>query len=110
MVRVMAVAVLIGAIGVVGWFLLAPEFIATDALIPPIPNVTSDGPVVRNGGAVVVACEKKRGFLAVDIAPEGRTGTWGVEKRGECNVYYHHQPGTDQRYQRHESAHQQDGS
>jgi hypothetical protein len=67
-----------------------------------IPRFTTTGPVVRNGVAVIVACGKKRGFLeATDYAPEARTGTWGVQRKGECNVYYHNPPDWHQREQRH---------
>src|SRR5215211_509840 len=85
--RVLAVAVAIG-----GWLLLSPGLPATSELIPPIPRLSSDGPVVKNGVAVIMACGKKRGFEVVGSAPEPRTGTWGVERRGACNVYYHHRP------------------
>jgi hypothetical protein len=67
-----------------------------------IPRFTTTGPVVRNGVAVIVACGKKRGFLeATDYAPEARTGTWGGQRKGECNVYYHNPPDWHQREQRH---------
>jgi hypothetical protein len=61
--------------------------------------------VVRNGVAVIVACGKKRSFMeALKNVPEPRTGTWGTEKRGRCNVYYHRPPGLEQRSNRHERA------
>jgi hypothetical protein len=59
---------------------------------------------VRNGVVAIVACGKKRGFQVVDAAPEPRTGGWGVERRGECNVYYNHPPDAYQRENRHERA------
>jgi len=62
--------------------------------------------VVRNGVVAVVACGKKRGFEVVSAAPEPRTGTWGVERKGECNVYYHHPPDASQREARHQRAQQ----
>jgi hypothetical protein len=101
--RVLAAPLLIGAILVAGWLLVGS--LKTSVLIPPVPRLSPDGPVVRNGVAVVVACGKKREFGAVESAPEPRTGTWGVERRGECSVYYHHPPGWEQRHARHERAH-----
>jgi len=101
-----AVGVAIGAIlvGVVV-LLLGPWWIpATSELVPPTPRLSSDGPVVRNGVAAIVACGKKRGFEVVSAAPEVRTGTWGVEKTDECNVYYHHPPEASQREARHQRA------
>jgi hypothetical protein len=98
--RVVTVAVLIVAILMLGKLLLG-------SLILPVPRLSSDGPVVRNGVAAVVACGNKRGIWglgAVEIAPEPRTGTWGIERRGECTVYYHHPPDPIQRKNRHERA------
>ena len=108
MVRVatFAMGVAIGAILVgVAVLLLGPWWIpATSELVPPVPRLSSDGPVVRNGVAAIVACGKKRGFGVVSAAPEVRTGTWGVEKADECNVYYHHPPEASQREARHQRA------
>jgi hypothetical protein len=73
-----------------GWLLLGS--LTTSGLIPPIPRLSSDGPVVRNGVVAIVACGKKRGIEVVSAAPESGTGTWGVERKGECNVYYHRPP------------------
>jgi hypothetical protein len=89
--------------------LLGPWWIpATSELVPPIPRLSSDGPVVRNGVAAIVACgETKREELAlkaVSAAPEPGTGTWGVERKGDCNVYYHHPPDASQREARHQRA------
>ena len=99
MLRVLAVPVLIGAILIVGgWLLLDP------GLPDPMPGL-SDGPVVENGVAAIVACGEKRGFEVVRSAPEPRTGTWDVERRGDCNIYYHHPPDAYQREQRHQRAH-----
>jgi hypothetical protein len=99
--RVVAGRAAIVAIVVVGgWLLISSLFL-------PIPRLSSDGPVVRNGVAAVVACGNKRGIWglgAVEIAPEPRTGTWGIERRGECTVYYHHPPDPIQRKNRHERA------
>jgi hypothetical protein len=103
--RVLAVPVAIGAIlVVVGWLLLGPGFPATSGANPPIPR-PSAGSLVENGVAVIVACGKKRGWEAVESAPEPRTGTWSVERSGECKVYYHHPPDAYQREQRHQRAH-----
>jgi hypothetical protein len=101
-----AVGVTTGAILLgVAVLLLGPWWVpATSELVPPIPRLSSDGPVVRNGVVAIVACGKKRGFEVVSAAPESRTGTWGVERKGECNVYYHHPPDAIQRENRHERA------
>jgi hypothetical protein len=100
--RMLAIPLLIGAILLVGgWLLLGPP--NPSAVIPPIPKPDVDG-LVDNGVAVIVACGKKRGWQVVDSAPELRTGTWGVERRGACNVYYHHPPDAIQRANRHERA------
>jgi hypothetical protein len=80
--RVLAVAVLIVAILVLGRLLVG-------SLILPMPRLSSEGPVVRNGVAAVVACGEKRGLQAVDVAPEPRTGGWWPVRRGECTVWYH---------------------
>jgi hypothetical protein len=102
--RVLALPLAIGAILVVGgWLLLGPP--TPSELIPPIPRLSSNGPVLRNGVVAIVACGEKRGFEAVGSAPEPRTGTWAVERKGECNVYYHHPPDAYQREQRHQRAH-----
>jgi hypothetical protein len=108
-VATLAVGVVIGAILVgVAVLLLGPWWIpATSELVPPTPRLSSDGPVVRNGVAAIVACGEKRGFGVVRVAPEVRTGTWGVEKRDECNVYYHHPPEASQREARHQRAQQE---
>jgi hypothetical protein len=105
-VATLAVGVAIGAIlaGAAVLF-LGPWWVpATRELVPPVPKLSSDGPVVRNGVAAIVACGKKRGFEVVSAAPEPRTGTWGVERRGGCNVYYHHPPDATQREARHQRA------
>jgi hypothetical protein len=95
--RVLAAPVLIGAFLVVGWILVGP--------LLTIPRFTTEGPVVRNGVAVIVACGKKRSFMeALKNVPEPRTGTWGTENRGRCNVYYHSPPDATQRFNRHERA------
>ena len=98
--RVLAVPVLIGAILVVGWLLLGP--------LLTIPRISSEGPVVRNGVAVIVACGKKSSFelmgAAMKYAPEPRTGGWWPVQRGECTVWYHRPPGMEQRLARHERA------
>ena len=111
MVRVatFALGVAVGAFLVgVAVLLLGPRWVpATRELVPPIPRLSSDGPVVRNGVAAIVACGKKRGFQVVGAAPESGTGTWGVERRGECNVYYHHPPEATQREARQQRAQQE---
>jgi hypothetical protein len=108
-VATLAVGVAIGAILVgVAVLLLGPWWVpATSELVPPVPRLSSDGPVVRNGVVAIVACGKKRGFEVVSAAPEPRTGTWGVERKGECNVYYHHPPDASQREARHQRAQQE---
>jgi hypothetical protein len=101
--RPLAVPVLIGAVLVAGWVLLGP--------LLTIPRFTSEGPVVRNGVAAVVACGKKsgsmneKGMMTVgEHAPEPGTGTWLPARRGECTVWYHRPPGLEQRFNRHERA------
>jgi len=97
--------------------LLGPWWVpATRELVPPVPRLSSDGPVVRNGVAVVVVCGKKRvsgqmdaAFFermdaATKYAPESRTGTWGHEERGTCTVFYHHPPDATQREARQQRA------
>jgi hypothetical protein len=109
--RALAGLALIGAILVTGWLLLGP--------LLTIPRFTTEGPVVRNGVAVIVACGKKspkgiRGMAegmkaAGKYAPEPRTGTWAPQRRGDCTVWYHITPGPEQRHNRHERAQQQQG-
>ena len=101
--RALAVPVLIGALLLVGWLLFGS--------LLTIPRFSTEGPVVRNGVAVVVACGKKRGIekglmAATKYAPEPRTGTWWPERRGDCTVWYHNPPGMEQRLARHERADQ----
>lgn len=100
MLRVLALPVLVGAILLAGWLLLGP--------LLTIPRFTTEGPVVRNGVAVIVACGKKSGFLrmgaAMKYAPEPGTGGWWLEKKGECSVWYHHPPGVEQRFNRQQRA------
>lgn len=94
--RRLAGPALIGAILVVGgWWLLGSL---------TIPRFTTEGLVVRNGTAVVVACGEKRGLSAVDVADEPRTGGWWQVRKGECTVYYHRPPDATQREARHERA------
>src|SRR5215212_5394950 len=99
--RVVAVSVLIGAVLVAGWLLIGP--------LLTIPRISSTGPVVRNGVAVVVACGKKQGMAGIDeaarYADEPRTGTWDHVQQGECTVWYHHPPDLGQRHARHQRAH-----
>jgi hypothetical protein len=98
--RLLAAPVLIGAIMVVSWLLLGP--------LLTIPRFTSEGPVVRNGVAAIVACGKKQGIeempAAMKYAPEPRTGGWWDVQRGDCTVWYHQPPGPAQRIARHERA------
>jgi hypothetical protein len=97
---VLAVPVLIGAILVVGWLLVGP--------VLTIPRFTTEGPVVRNGTAVIVACGKKQGIkgmpAAMKYAHEPQTGGWWNVQRGECTVWYHRPPLPEQRSNRHERA------
>ncbi len=96
------VAVLIGAILVVGWLLVGSSL--------TIPRFSTTGPVVRNGVAVIVACGEKQGIegmgAAMDYAPEPGTGGWWPEKKGQCTVWYHRPPGMEQRLARQERADQ----
>jgi hypothetical protein len=98
--RPLAVPVLIAAILVVGWVLLGP--------LLTIPRFTTEGPVVRNGATVIVACGKKQGMAgmgaAMKYAPEPRTGGWWPEKHGDCTIWYHRPPGLEQRLNRQERA------
>jgi hypothetical protein len=98
--RVLAVPVLIGAILVAGYLLLGP--------LLTIPRFTTEGPVVRNGVAVIVACGKKQGIeemgAAMKYAPEPRTGGWWNVHRGDCTVWYHRPSLPEQRAGRHERA------
>jgi hypothetical protein len=99
-VRLLAAPVLIGAILAVGWLVFGP--------LLTIPRFTTDGPVVRNGAAVIVACGKKRGIrgmeAAMKYAHEPRTGGWWNVPRGDCTVWYHRPPGLEQRLNRQERA------
>jgi hypothetical protein len=94
--RVLAVPVLVGAVLVVGWLLLRP--------ILTIPRVSTEGPMVRNGVAAVVACGEKRGPQAVDVAPEPQTGGWWPVRKGECTIWYHRPPDPHQRHLRHQRS------
>jgi hypothetical protein len=99
--RVLAKPALIGAIVVVGWLLIGPAL--------TIPRFTlAEGPVVRNGTAVIVACGKKQGIegmgAAMKYAHEPRTGGWWPERKGDCTVWYHRPPLPEQRFNRHERA------
>ena len=91
----LAVPMLIGAILLVGWSLFGS--------LLTIPRFSTEGPVVRNGVAVVVACGKKSG-AAMQHVPEPSTGTWWPERRGDCTVWYHRPPGLEQRVARQERA------
>jgi hypothetical protein len=93
--RLLATPVLIGAILLVAAWLL-PDWLT-------IPRVSTEGPVVRNGVAAVVACGEKRSFGPM-IASEPRTGSWWPERRGSCTVWHHRPPGFEQRFNRHERA------
>ena len=101
--RVLAVAVLIVAILVLGRLLVG-------SLILPMPRLSSEGPVVRNGVAAVVACGEKRGLKGMDAAmayvDEPRTGTWSARREGECTIWEHRPPDAYQREQRHLRAQQ----
>ena len=107
--RTLAVPGLIGAILIAGWLLVGS--LKASSLIPPIPTITAEGAVVRNGVAAVVVCGKKsgsmneKGMMAVsDHAPEPRTGAWWPEQQGNCTVWYHRPPDWHQRLNRHERA------
>jgi hypothetical protein len=103
--RVLAVPVLIGAILVAGWLLVGP--------LLTIPRFTTEGPVVRNGVAVIVLCGENNGtamqrmkglYAARDYVPEPRTGGWLPVEKGSCTVWYHRPPGVEQRVARHQRA------
>ena len=99
--QLLAATVLIGAILLAGWLLIGP--------LLTIPRFSTEGPVVRNGVAVVVCGDKQRGvekgLMAVGkYAPEPRTGTWAPQRRGDCTVWYHRPPGFEQRHNRHGRA------
>jgi len=89
--RLLAVLLLIGAIVVVGWFLLGPWLI--------IPPFAAESRVVRNGVAAIVVCGKQSDFEkeyeAMDYVPEPQTGTWWAQRRGDCTVWFHLQPGPE---------------
>ena len=72
--RVLATPVLIGAIVVVGWFLVGP--------LLTIPRFTTEGPVVRNGVAVIVACAKKSGFERMGAAMRSTPPSLGRAREG----------------------------
>jgi hypothetical protein len=97
--QMLAAAVFVGAILVLGWFLFGSM---------TIPRFTTAGPVVRNGVAAVVACGKKQGMAGIEevarYADEPRTGSWDHVRKGECTVWYHHPPGLEQRHARQERA------
>jgi hypothetical protein len=98
--RGLAGPVLIGVILLAGYLLLGP--------LLTIPRFTTEGPVVRNGVAVVVACGKKQGIWGLGAAmrypDEPATGGWWPQKQGDCTVWYHRPPLPDQRFNRHERA------
>jgi len=105
--RMLRVLTVPAVVVVGGWLLISWIFL-------PIPRLSSDGPVVRNGVAAVVACGKTRGIwgmeAAMDYVPEPRTGTWGTQRRGDCTVYYHHPPDATQRFNRQLRSHAERGS
>jgi hypothetical protein len=98
--RPLAVPVLVGTILVVGWVLLGP--------LLTIPRFTTEGPVVRNGATVIVACGKKQGIkgmgAAMKYADEPGRGGWWPKKQGDCTIWYHRPPGAEQRLNRQERA------
>ena len=107
--RALAVSVLIGAILITGWLLIAS--LKASGLFAPIPRFTSEGLVVRNGVAAVVVCGKKSGSMDVrgmkavaEHAPEPRTGGWWPDRRGDCTTWYHRPPDWQQRFNRHQRA------
>jgi hypothetical protein len=48
-------------------------------------------PLVWSGTAMVMVC----GEGDVLNVPDSRIGTWSRERRGECNIWYHHPSGAD---------------
>jgi len=73
--RVLAVPVLVGAMLVVGGWLLLSS-LTTRGLIAPIPRLSSEGPVVRN--VFVWACGRK-------VPAEHRAFARGMRK--DCGIY-----------------------
>ena len=96
----LVVPVLIGAIVVAGYLLIGP--------LVTIPRFTTEGPVVRNGVSVIVACGKKQGIegmgAAMRYADEPATGGWWNVRKGDCTVWYHRPPGVEQRFNRQQRA------
>ena len=113
--RGLAGPVLIGAILLAGYVFLGP--------LLTIPRFTTEGPVVRNGVAVIVACGKKSGpgeggdllmsrqnlrgmEAAMEYVPESGTGWWRPvrSEASDCTTWYHSPPGPEQRLNRQERA------
>ena len=95
----------IGAMGAIGIILLVGGgLLLASGMVPernganfPIPG-PADGPVVKNGVAVIMACGQHRRWGVVErveSVPDLDVGTWVPERRGDCNVYYHYRPHGD---------------
>jgi len=85
-----AVPLLVGAIVVVVWFLLVPWVI--------IPPIASESTLVRNGVAAIVVCGEMRERVNLYGPPEKyvprvNTGLWLTDRKGDCTVWFHTQPG-----------------
>jgi len=87
----------IGAILVLAaWLLLTSGMALEPNAANPPKRSPGDVPLVENGVAVIGVCGEKRRFMdATASAPEPQTGTWSVERRGDCTAYYHHPPSGD---------------
>jgi hypothetical protein len=79
------VAIVLMIIGIWRWFLPGPPMV-----LNPV------GPLVSSGTAMVMVCGAEGdGFMQATNVPDARIGTWSREKRGECDIWYHHPPGAD---------------
>jgi hypothetical protein len=98
--RVLAVPVLVGAILVVGWLLFGP--------LRTIPRFTTEGRVVRNGVAVIVACGKEERVRANgcgdEVRPRASDGHVGVRAKGRLHRVASPPPDATRREARHERA------
>jgi hypothetical protein len=73
--RLLAATVLIGAILLAGWLLIGP--------LLTIPRFSTEGPVVRNGVAVVVVCGDKQRGVEKEIMAVGKPHHPGEQMREE---------------------------
>jgi len=77
------------ALAVAVWLLLGPHLIFSP--------LEAESPLVRNGVAAVMVCggqsNFETGYEAMDYVPRPKSGTWQVERKGECTVWFHLQSG-----------------